>query len=137
MICVLVYILVNTSSFSLQWVILDNDQWYHLFYYSIPYDDITLLLLYEIGIFDRIVERAQDRSSEGSDTPPPSGGIQQVITLYRNGFIVDGGPFRDITAPENRAFIQSLEQGNVPAGERRREFVSNGVYLIIRKLSKM
>ena len=35
--------------------------------------------------------------------------------MYRNGFIVDDGPFRDLTAPENQAFIRSLGQGMVPA----------------------
>jgi hypothetical protein len=38
--------------------------------------------------------------------------------MYRNGFIVDDGPFRDISAPENQAFVKALEAGNVPAGKR-------------------
>lgn len=70
------------------------------------------------GIFDRIVEQAQNRSEEG---PPPTrsgGGTQRVITMYRNGFIVDDGPFRNISAPENQAFVKALEAGNVPAGKR-------------------
>jgi len=67
------------------------------------------------GIFDRIVEQAQNRSEDSGPPPTGSGGLQRVIILYRNGFIVDDGPFRDITSPENQTFIRSLEAGNVPA----------------------
>jgi hypothetical protein len=69
------------------------------------------------GIFDRIVEQAQNRSEDSGPPPTGSGGLQRVIILYRNGFIVDDGPFRDITSPENQTFIRSLEAGNVPAGK--------------------
>ena len=72
------------------------------------------------SIFDRIVERAQGRNEESSSPSESEGGGggsgQRVITLYRNGFIVDDGPFRDITAPENHVFIKALEEGRVPAG---------------------
>lgn len=36
--------------------------------------------------------------------------------MYRNGFVVDDGPFRDATSPENQLFIRSLEAGQVPVG---------------------
>ena len=69
------------------------------------------------SIFDSVVQRAQQNESSGA--PPPSAssgsGNQRVIHMYRNGFIVDDGPFRDLTAPENQAFIRSLGQGMVPA----------------------
>mmetsp|Transcript_3523 Transcript_3523/g.5485 ORF Transcript_3523/g.5485 Transcript_3523/m.5485 type:complete len:193 (+) Transcript_3523:408-986(+) len=34
--------------------------------------------------------------------------------MYRNGFTVDDGPLRDLTSPESRAFLSSLERGQVP-----------------------
>jgi hypothetical protein len=70
--------------------------------------------------FDRIFERAQDRSDEESGTSPAgSSGTRRVITMYRNGFAVDDGPFRDATLPENQLFIRSLEAGRVPPGKCR------------------
>ena len=68
--------------------------------------------------FDRIFERAQDRSEDDSESAPrEEGGSRRVITMYRNGFVVDDGPFRDATSPENQLFIRSLEAGRVPVGE--------------------
>ena len=70
------------------------------------------------SIFDSVVQRAQQNEANGA-VPPSSassgGGNQRVIHMYRNGFIVDDGPFRDLTAPEHQAFIRSLGQGMVPA----------------------
>jgi UBX domain-containing protein 1 len=69
------------------------------------------------SVFDRIVQRAQE---SGGDVPPldqSHSGTRRVITMYRNGFIVDDGPFRDLNAPENQAFIRALEQGVVPPGK--------------------
>jgi hypothetical protein len=69
----------------------------------------------------RIVERGMQDSKE---LPPPSssssGGNANVqtieITLYRNGFTVNNGPFRDIHSPENQRFLHSLQRGEVPDG---------------------
>ena len=67
--------------------------------------------------FDRIFERAQDRSEDDSESAPrEEAGSRRVITMYRNGFVVDDGPFRDATSPENQLFIRSLEAGRVPVG---------------------
>ena len=66
--------------------------------------------------FDRIFERAQNHSEEESSSPDESSSNRRVITMYRNGFVVDDGPFRDATSPENQVFIRSLEDGRVPVG---------------------
>lgn len=36
------------------------------------------------------------------------------ITLYSNGFTVDGGEFRDYNTEENKAFMKELHKGYVP-----------------------
>jgi len=36
------------------------------------------------------------------------------ITLFSNGFTVDGGEFRDYQAPENKQFMKELNEGYVP-----------------------
>jgi UBX domain-containing protein 1 len=68
------------------------------------------------SVFDRIVQRAQDSGNAGAPLDQISSGSRRVITLYRNGFIVDDGPFRDMNSPQNQAFIRALEQGFVPPG---------------------
>jgi UBX domain-containing protein 1 len=61
---------------------------------------------------DRIVNNAMNDAKEGSREPPPEG--MRKITLYRNGFTVDDGPFRDLESPENKKFIASLSDGYIP-----------------------
>lgn len=64
----------------------------------------------------RIVERGAQDSRDYQ--PSSSQGAQTVeIALYRNGFTVNNGPFRDILAPENQRFLRSLQQGEVPDGK--------------------
>jgi UBX domain-containing protein 1 len=55
--------------------------------------------------------------SDGESALPPSASQNKVkITLYRNGFTINDGPLRDLTAPENIAFIKDLERGVIPQG---------------------
>lgn len=69
------------------------------------------------GVFDNIVQRASNPSEDAESLPPiDSDGNSRRITMYRNGFTVDDGPLRDLTSPESRAFIASLENGDVPQG---------------------
>jgi SEP domain len=63
------------------------------------------------------VQRAQDSGGEAAPLDQNHSGSRRVITMYRNGFMIDDGPFRDLNAPENQAFIRALEQGVVPPGE--------------------
>ncbi|EER12665.1 Pb-reticulocyte binding protein, putative [Perkinsus marinus ATCC 50983] len=37
-----------------------------------------------------------------------------VVTVYRNGFQVNGGPFRDTSIPENAQALQDMRQGIAP-----------------------
>jgi UBX domain-containing protein 1 len=34
--------------------------------------------------------------------------------VYKNGFSVDDGPFRDISVPENKKFMDEVEKGYIP-----------------------
>lgn len=36
------------------------------------------------------------------------------MTLYKNGFQIDDGLFRDISVPENKKFIDEVEKGLIP-----------------------
>lgn len=70
------------------------------------------------SIFDNLVQRASDPSHLQGDGPSNPGNGRK-ITMYRNGFIVDDGPFRDLNSPSSREFIACLERGDVPAEMRQ------------------
>ena len=36
------------------------------------------------------------------------------LTVYKNGFTVDDGPFRDISVKENKKFMDEVEKGFIP-----------------------
>lgn len=57
------------------------------------------------------VDRIFAKESESAD------GVQQaaVITFYKNGFTVDDGELRDPEAPENKAFLEAMDRGEIPA----------------------
>lgn len=38
------------------------------------------------------------------------------VALYRNGIIVNNGPFRDISNPDVQRFLTSLYRGEIPEG---------------------
>lgn len=63
--------------------------------------------------FDRIVSQGHDAESM-ADYNPENDACK--ITLYRNGFVVNDGDLRDLTSPENRAFLDALSEGRVPIG---------------------
>lgn len=41
----------------------------------------------------------------------PVGNRACVITLYRNGFRIGDGEFRDLADPNNAAFLQAIKRG--------------------------
>ena len=36
------------------------------------------------------------------------------LVVYRNGFILNNGPFRDRAIPENKKFMEEVDRGNIP-----------------------
>jgi UBX domain-containing protein 1 len=47
--------------------------------------------------------------------------VRRTITMYRNGFVVDDGPYRRLDDPSNAEFLRSLAAGVTP-----RELLSEG-----------
>ena len=45
-----------------------------------------------------------------------------TLKLYKNGFILDDSPFRDISKPENKKFMDEVEKGYIP-----NELVKQGI----------
>jgi UBX domain-containing protein 1 len=50
----------------------------------------------------------------GQSEPAPSEGGARQITMYRNGFTVDGGPLRTLDDPMNKKFMDDVAKGQVP-----------------------
>ncbi len=70
------------------------------------------------NLLHRIVERGMNDARDMGTGNVSGEGVQTIeITLYRNGFTVNNGPFREITQPENQRFLHSLQRGEVPEGE--------------------
>jgi len=61
------------------------------------------------SVFDNIVGLASNQSEPPLETGNGSakGISSRKISMYRNGFTVDDGELRDLTTPENLAFIAS------------------------------
>lgn len=51
---------------------------------------------------------AADAGSGGTEP------IQRTITMYRDGFVVDDGPYRRLNDPSNAEFLHSLATGQTP-----------------------
>ena len=55
------------------------------------------------------------------------------LVVYRNGFILNNGPFRDSSFPENSEFLEDVEKGNIPQEFIRKGINDLGILLINRK----
>ena len=64
---------------------------------------------------DSVFSLAEQAGSEDSAQ------IRRTITMYRDGFVVDDGPYRRLDDPANADFLRSLARGQTPA-----ELVSDG-----------
>ena len=58
------------------------------------------------------------------------------LVVYKNGFILNNGSFRDRAIKENHEFLKSVEKGNIPD-----EFIKKGIYdlgiLLINRRGEM
>lgn len=57
------------------------------------------------SVFNLAEQAGNDESSQ----------VRRTITMYRDGFIVDDGPYRRLDDPANADFLRSLAQGRTPA----------------------
>lgn len=63
------------------------------------------------------VRKLVEQASKGREAGPverPAGTSATRVTVYKNGFIVDGGEFRDLEVEENKKFMDTLTAGHVP-----------------------
>ncbi|CAM9560526.1 unnamed protein product, partial [Phaeothamnion confervicola] len=57
------------------------------------------------------VEDIFQRAESSESAPLPAAGARRTITMYREGFTVDDGPFRRLDDEANAPFLQDLSQG--------------------------
>ena len=57
------------------------------------------------SVFNLAEQAGSDESSQ----------IRRTITMYRDGFVVDDGPYRRLDDPANADFLRSLAQGRTPS----------------------
>ena len=55
------------------------------------------------------------------------------LVVYMNGFILNNGPFRDRSIPENNNFLSDVEKGIIPQELIRKGILDLGILLINRK----
>ena len=55
------------------------------------------------------------------------------LVVYKNGFILNNGEFRDRSLKENQEFLKSVERGNIPKELIRKGINDLGILLINRK----
>ena len=55
------------------------------------------------------------------------------LVVYQNGFILNDGPFRDKSIPENNKFMEEVEKGNIPEEITDKGITDLGILLINRK----
>lgn len=68
------------------------------------------------NIFDSLVKRASNAEDSSDSKEMEGNNNHSHITMYNNGFTVDNGPLRDLVSPNNVAFLNSLQRGEVPQG---------------------
>jgi UBX domain-containing protein 1 len=68
---------------------------------------------------NQLINQARSQQSSGTQADQDVG----KVYIYRNGFIIGNGAFRDRKVPENEQFIQALQRGEAPQ-ELQREAVA-------------
>ena len=56
-----------------------------------------------------------------------------TLIVFKNGFIIDNGPFRDGSIPENQKFMEQVEKGYIPHELMDKGINDLGILLINRK----
>ena len=84
----------------------------------------------------------KNESDEGSNNSEEEGNVAEKfentknkvnLVVYKNGFILDNGPFRDRAVPENEEFMEQVERGVIPHELMDKGINSLGILLTNRR----
>ena len=67
-----------------------------------------------MGIIEKAKANSEKRKENESDYDQNKPDTEIRITLYQNGFTVEGGDLREYDKEENKAFMKELNEGYVP-----------------------
>ena len=81
---------------------------------------------------------SDDNSSNSDETGDISEKFEKTknkvnLVVYKNGFILNNGPFRDRSIPENEEFMEQVERGVIPHELMDKGISSLGILLINRR----
>jgi hypothetical protein len=74
----------------------------------------------------RMVEQARAAGGAPPGGVPPES--MRKITLFKNGFKVDDGEFRDLSNEENRKFVETINEGFVPPEVSSSTWMLHGLF---------
>jgi len=60
-------------------------------------------------------KQMQQAAAASSDSAGPLPSDHRSVTVYRNGFVVDNGPFRPLSDPLNKKIMDEMAKGRCPA----------------------
>lgn len=80
-----------------------------------------------MGVIEKAKANSEKRKEDGYDGEKPDTEIR--ITLYQNGFTVEGGELREYEKEENKTFMKELNEGYVPTELRKKYNKKIGVAL--------
>ena len=84
----------------------------------------------------------KDESDESNNSSEEEGNFTEKfentknkvnLTVYKNGFILDNGPFRDRSIPENEEFMEQVDRGVIPHELMDKGISSLGILLTNRR----
>lgn len=61
-----------------------------------------------------MVPNREDIFAQAESADSAQGEVRRTITMYRSGFTVDNGPYRQLSDPSNQEFLTALARGLVP-----------------------
>ena len=84
-----------------------------------------------------VINQAKLNSEKNKDRDEKDKPEKSVrITLYQNGFTIDGGELREYNTPENKAFMKELNEGYIPKELRKDNKQQIGIELEDKRDSK-
>ena len=86
------------------------------------------------GVIKQAHLNSEKRMAAGASDEKPD--VEIRITLYQNGFTVEGGEFRDYNTPENKEFMKELNEGYIPKELRAKYNKPIGIALEDRRKDK-
>ena len=88
------------------------------------------------GVLNQAKANSEKRKAGGGTEEDKRPDTEVRVTLYQNGFTVEGGELREYNTEENKAFMSELNKGYVPEELRKKYNKAIGIALEDRRKEK-